>query len=112
MRCTVSPHDTKRRVSDMKIEKIETIRIAEFPNLLWVEVTTDEGVKGLGETFFGPRAVEAYLHETAAPILLGRDPLAIDANARALNGYIGFGAAGAEVRGASAIDIALWDIFG
>ncbi len=96
----------------MKIEKIETIRIAEHPNLLWVEVTTDDGVKGLGETFFGPRAVEAYIHETAAPILLGRDPLAIDANARALSGYIGFGAAGAEVRGASAIDIALWDIFG
>jgi galactonate dehydratase len=96
----------------VKIEKIETIRIAEHPNLLWVEVTTDDGVKGLGETFFGPKAVEAYLHETAAPILLGRDPLAIDSIARALAGYLGFNGPGAEMRGNSAIDIALWDIFG
>jgi len=96
----------------VKISTIETIRIAEHPNLIWVEVTTDEGVKGLGETFFGAKAVEAYVHETAAPILLGRDALAIDANARALAGYLGFAGAGVEMRGASAIDIALWDIFG
>ena len=32
-----------------------------------VEVETDEGLTGLGETFFGARAVEAYLHESVAP---------------------------------------------
>lgn len=96
----------------MKIAKIETIRVAEHPNLLWVEVTTDEGITGLGETFFGARAVEAYIHETAAPILIGRDPLEIEAIGKALAGYLAFGGAGAEMRGNSAIDIALWDIFG
>ncbi len=39
----------------MKITAIETIRIAERPNLLWVEVHTDEGITGLGETFSCPR---------------------------------------------------------
>ena len=36
----------------MKIRAIETIRIEERPNLLWVEVHTDEGITGLGETFY------------------------------------------------------------
>jgi L-alanine-DL-glutamate epimerase-like enolase superfamily enzyme len=96
----------------MKISAIETLRVAEFANLLWVRVLTDEGVHGLGETFFMPQTVEAYLHEVAAPKLLGRDPLAIDRIARDLTGYLGFRATGAEMRGNSAIDIALWDLFG
>jgi L-alanine-DL-glutamate epimerase-like enolase superfamily enzyme len=79
---------------------------------LWVRVETDAGLTGLGETFFGAAAVEAYIHETAAPRLIGRDPLAIDSIARDLVGYVGFRSAGAETRGNSAIDIALWDLFG
>ena len=96
----------------MKIVKLETIRIAEHANLLWVRVHTDEGLIGLGETFFGARAAEAYIHETAAPLLLGRNPLEIDRISRDLAGYLGFVGTGAEMRGRSAIDIALWDIFG
>jgi L-alanine-DL-glutamate epimerase-like enolase superfamily enzyme len=38
----------------VKITKLETIRLDEFPNLLWVHVYTDEGLVGLGETFFFP----------------------------------------------------------
>ena len=96
----------------MKIARIETVRIDEYPNLCWVLVHSDDGVTGLGETFFGARAVEAYVHETAAPLLVGRDPLAIDAIARRLTGYVGFASSGVEMRGNSAIDIALWDLFG
>jgi galactonate dehydratase len=96
----------------MRITAIETIRLAEFANLLFVQVHTDEGHVGLGETFFGPQAVEAYLHETAAPILLGRDPLEIDRISVALSGYVGYQNSGAEMRGNSAVDIALWDVFG
>ena len=98
----------------MKITAIETIWLEEFSNLLWVQVHTDEGLVGLGETFFGPKAAAAYLHESAAPRLLGQDPLAIDRHSRTLihDYYLGFAASGAEMRGASAIDIALWDIFG
>ena len=96
----------------MKITGIETIRAEDFANLLWVRVLTDEGLHGLGETFFMPLTVEAYLHEVAAPKLLGRDPLQIDRIARDLTNYLGFRATGAEMRGNSAIDIALWDLFG
>ena len=59
-----------------------------------------------------PRAVEAYVHETLAPRMLGRDPRAIDRISKDLVGYIGFRSSGVEVRGNSALDIALWDIFG
>ncbi len=96
----------------MKITTLETIRIAERPNLLWVEVGTDEGLTGLGETFFGAATVEAHVHEHIAPRVIGRDPLEIDRLSADLVGYLGFRSSGAEVRGNSAFDIALWDIFG
>ncbi|MFL0692694.1 MAG: mandelate racemase/muconate lactonizing enzyme family protein [Agrobacterium tumefaciens] len=96
----------------MKITKLETVRIAERQNLLWILVHTDEGITGLGETFFGAETVEAYIHEYIAPRVIGRDPLQIDLLAADLVGYLGFRSSGAEVRGNSAFDIALWDIFG
>ncbi len=96
----------------MKIRQIETIRLGEFPNILWVRVHTHEGLVGLGETFMGAEAVEAYLHEWAAPRLIGHDPLAIEARGRDLTGYLGWRGSGVETRGNSALDIALWDIFG
>lgn len=97
----------------MKITAIETIRLREHPNLLWVEVQTDEGLVGLGETFRGPEAVEAHIHSLAAPLLIGQDPLQIARLQRSLlRGYLGFNGSGVETRAASAIDIALWDLFG
>ena len=60
----------------MKITQLETIRLGEFPNIIWVRLHTDEGLMGLGETFMGAQAVEAYLHEWVAPKLVGQDPLA------------------------------------
>jgi L-alanine-DL-glutamate epimerase-like enolase superfamily enzyme len=96
----------------MKITKLETVRISERQNLIWILVHTDEGITGLGETFFGAETVEAYIHEYIAPRVIGRDPLQIDLLAADLVGYLGFRSSGAEVRGNSAFDIALWDIFG
>ena len=97
----------------MKITGFETIRLGEFPNLLWLHIHTDEGLVGLGETFFGPRAVEAQIHETVAPLLLGKPALQIDRHGRTLqNQYLGFSGTGVEMRAASAVDIALWDLFG
>ncbi|HVZ14589.1 MAG TPA: mandelate racemase/muconate lactonizing enzyme family protein [Bauldia sp.] len=96
----------------MKITGFETIRADELENLIWLQVSTDEGITGLGETYFMPKTVEAYVHEVIAPKLLGRNPLAIDSIAKDLNGYLGFRSTGAEVRGNSALDIALWDLFG
>jgi L-alanine-DL-glutamate epimerase-like enolase superfamily enzyme len=96
----------------MKITQLETIRLDEFPNIIWVRLHTDEGLVGLGETFMGAQAVEAYLHEWVAPKLLGKDPLAIEARNKDMLGYLGWRGSGVETRGNSAVDIALWDIFG
>ncbi|MBF9024556.1 mandelate racemase/muconate lactonizing enzyme family protein [Rhodobacterales bacterium HKCCD6035] len=96
----------------MKITKLETIRVKERPNLVWLHVHTDDGVMGLGETFFGSGAVEAYIHETLAPLVIGEDPLRIEYLARKVEGYLGWRSTGAEARGNSAFDIALWDLWG
>jgi galactonate dehydratase len=96
----------------MKITAVETVRLGEFPNLIWVRLRTDEGLTGLGETFMGAAAVEAYIHESAAPKLIGRDPIQIEAINKSLINYLGWRGTGVETRGNSAIDIALWDLFG
>jgi L-alanine-DL-glutamate epimerase-like enolase superfamily enzyme len=96
----------------MKVTALETIRLDEFPNLLWLQIHTDAGLSGLGETFFGAGAAEAHVHEFVAPYLLGQDPLAIERHAGRLVGYVGRGGSGAEMRAASAVDVALWDIWG
>lgn len=96
----------------MKITRIETLRIKEFSNLLWLKVHTDAGIIGLGETFFLPESVETYIHESIAPRVIGRNPLEIDRLSTELVGYLGFRSSGVEMRGNSAFDIALWDLMG
>jgi L-alanine-DL-glutamate epimerase-like enolase superfamily enzyme len=97
----------------VKITSIETLRTEEFANVLWVRVHTDAGPIGLGETFYGAGAVEAQIHDTFAVRLLGRDPLRIEAIHRdMLNLPMAQSSTGVEYRAASAIDIALWDLFG
>ena len=113
----------------MKIVKIETLRFdaqssaawqAEnkvarqaMPNNLWVRIHTDDGLIGLGETYYTPRAIAAIVHDTYAPLLLGRDALDIENhwnNCFSLANFCGY--AGAEMRALSAIDFALWDLAG
>jgi galactonate dehydratase len=97
----------------MKIVAIETLYAREFENVLWVRLHTDAGVVGLGETFYGAGAVSAHIHEILATRLLGRDPLRIEAiNKELLDLPLAQASTGVEYRAASAIDIALWDLWG
>ena len=96
----------------MKVTAVETILVEEFPNLTWVQVHTDEGLVGLGETFFGAPAVAAQVHDFIAPYLIGKNPLQIERHHAKLLPYAGRGGSSVEMRAASAIDVALWDIFG
>jgi galactonate dehydratase len=96
----------------MKITKLETLRVAEFPKILWLRVHTDAGLVGLGETSYATEAVEAYLHQIVAPKVVGRDPLAVESLARSVQDYLGYRSSGAETRALSALDLALWDLFG
>ena len=97
----------------MIINKIRTLQLKAFPRVLWVELQTDTGLVGLGETMPKPGASRVMLHETLSSFLLGQDPLQIEwiwnNIFRAINTH---GWAGTEIRTLSAIDIALWDIFG
>jgi galactonate dehydratase len=97
----------------VKITAIETLRTTEFANVIWVRVHTDAGPIGLGETFYGAGAVEAHIHDTLSGRLLGKNPLHIEALHREmLNLPMAQSSTGAEYRSASAVDIALWDLFG
>lgn len=97
----------------MKVTGLETIRLGEFPAVLFLQVHTDEGLVGLGENCVGVEAVEAFIHETIAPRILGKDPLLITALHESLHqDFLGFAGSGVAVRGAASVDIALWDLLG
>jgi L-alanine-DL-glutamate epimerase-like enolase superfamily enzyme len=97
----------------VKITRLETIRSAAHPNLLWLQVHTDDGLVGLGETYYIPAAVEAVIHDFAAPLLLGQSAFDRERHWQALFSYANFfGFAGAEMRAVSAVDLALWDLLG
>jgi len=97
----------------MHITHIESIRVGEYPDIIWVQVYTDTGIVGLGETWYAATTVEAAIHDHFAPLLVGKDPFAIErhwSNMFRLSDHAGYG--GAEMRAISALDIALWDITG
>ena len=96
----------------MRITSIETLWLNEFSNVLWVLIHTDEGVTGLGETFFGSKAVEAFIHETAALKLIGEDPLLIDRAWYAIYHWQRLSGGQLTDRVLTAVDLALWDLMG
>ena len=80
---------------------------------LWVRVTTDAGITGLGECVHGGKqaiAIIQYLEEH----LIGKDPFAIDAifeDMRRRHVFDG-GTGGALITALTGIEIALWDLKG
>ncbi len=97
----------------MKVTAIRTFRAEEFANVLWVHIETDAGITGLGETFYGAEACEAHIHNTLAVRLLGQDPLNIELLYKEMVSLPNAqSSTGVEYRAASAVDIALRDIFG
>ena len=93
----------------MKISDVKTISANRF---LFVQITTDEGIVGVGESgtwAFQDAAREAV--NSFIPYLLGKDPLQIEHHWQYM--YRSYHFRGAAIMGAiSAIDIALWDIAG
>ena len=97
----------------MIISEIETIRVGQFPDLLFVQIHTNTGLIGLGETWYGASTVESAIHDHFGPLLIDRDPAEIERHWQTmfrLSDHAGYG--GAEMRAISAIDVALWDIKG
>src|SRR5690349_24985483 len=99
--------------ADLTITKIETLRLPEHPNAIWVQIHTADGFVGLGETYYIPSAVESVIHDFAAPLLLGTSAIDRESAWQTLFSCSNFfGYAGAEMRAISAIDIAMWDLLG
>jgi galactonate dehydratase len=97
----------------MKIAGLETIHLPDYPSTLFVAVHTDAGLSGYADTCYAPAAVAGFVHEFAAPMLLGHDPLAIELHWRRLYEVIAHTVGkGAELRALSATDVCLWDILG
>ena len=93
----------------MKITEIETLLIDRY---LFVQVHTDAGITGLGESgAWGYLEASAGAVATFKRYLIGQDPLRIEHHWQYLYRWSHF--RGAAIMGAlSAIDIALWDIAG
>ncbi len=93
----------------MKITEIETLFIDRY---LFVQVHTDAGLVGLGESgAWGFLEASAGAVETFKRHLIGQDPLRIEHHWQYLYRWTHF--RGAAIMGAlSAIDLALWDIAG
>lgn len=100
----------------MVIRQIETITMegeTGLPGLMFLNLHTDDGVVGHGESYYVPGAIEAYVHDFAGPLLLGADDGDIERIWNQLYELAArFGARGTELRAISAIDLALWDIAG
>lgn len=86
----------------------------------FIEIETDEGISGIGPASFGSASVDLFIVQSVveraiAPMLVGRDPAAIEAIWNDI--YYGvvtrvLGHRGMGVAVLSGIDIALWDIKG
>ena len=53
----------------MKITKLETIHLEDYPHILFVAVHTDEGLIGYGDTFYMTDAVRGYVVRAGGRVL-------------------------------------------
>jgi L-alanine-DL-glutamate epimerase-like enolase superfamily enzyme len=80
-----------------------------------VRVQTDDGIEGIGVTYFGGALTTSLRHavDELAELVIGEDPLRIEAVAGKLAAAAGSsGPAGMFTMALSAFDVALWDIKG
>jgi L-alanine-DL-glutamate epimerase-like enolase superfamily enzyme len=84
-------------------------------DLVTLRVATDEGIEGIGYTFFGAALTGALRHavEALGNLAVGEDPLRTEAiHAKLRAAAAGSGPGGLLTLALSPIDIALWDIRG
>src|SRR5579862_8769673 len=80
---------------------------------LIVEVETDGGIVGIGESGLGGGATATVIAKDLAPMLIGEDPLMIEGHwQRMFHRTRQYGRRGVVMQAMSGIDIALWDIAG
>src|SRR5436190_21221665 len=92
---------------------------SENPNaknpIVWLKLRTDNGIEGLGVTYFGGALTRTLRHavDELGALVIGEDPLRVEAVAAKLRAAaVSAGPAGIFLMAMSAIDVALWDIKG
>lgn len=92
--------------------KITDVKVLPVDSFLYVKISTDEGISGIGESgAWGFLQASGEAIESFKTYLMGQDPLQIEHHWQYM--YRCFHFRGAAIMGAiSAIDIALWDIAG
>src|SRR5258708_39876884 len=92
---------------------------SERPNaknpIVTLRLRTDDGIEGLGVTYFGGALTRTLRHavDELGALIVGDDPLRVEAVAAKLRAAAGSsGPAGILMMAMSAIDVALWDIKG
>src|SRR4051794_39626459 len=98
----------------MKIVRLESfLANAGLRNYLFVRLTTDTGLTGVGEASleWQERAVQVLLHDWVEPRALGRDPFDIEA---VIGGMIRdqYQGGSTVLTAISGVEIALWDLIG
>lgn len=111
------------RISDiktiaLKIPLKEGSPVSAYPNRrrihIIVEVSTDEGVNGYGESIpFTYGSVGGYIEQQLKPLLVGEDPTNIERLwDKVYRISFGHGIRGISLYALSAVEVALWDILG
>ncbi len=98
----------------MKIKKLETFMAnAGQRNYLFVRLTTDTGVTGIGEATleWQEKAVEVLVNEWVASRIIGKDPFDIE---QVVGGMIRdqYQGGSTVMTAISSVEIAMWDIIG
>jgi galactonate dehydratase len=107
---TAKPKDETMRISGMRVGVVGT----PWRHLTYVELTTDSGLTGLGETRMinHTQALLGYLEEMKGTHVLGHDPFEIEALVERMT-RLDYGRSGEIAMSALAvIEMACWDIVG
>ena len=98
----------------MRISEIETFLVGNpWKNWLFVKVTTDEGIHGIGEGSLGhlSKTVEAAIHETK-PFILGLEVFQTELLVNRLSRHVYADGGQIKMCAISALEIACWDAVG
>lgn len=98
----------------MKIQKAEIILTSPNRNFVTLQLTTDDGITGLGDGTLNGRelAVVTYLKEYVVPLLIGRDASRIEDIWQFLYRSAYWRRGPVTMASIAAVDMALWDIKG
>jgi mannonate dehydratase len=96
------------------IETVDVLITNPGRNFVTLRITTSDGVTGLGDATLNGRelAVATYLREHVAPILIGRDPSAIEDTWQYLYRGAYWRRGPVTMAAIASVDMALWDIKG